>query len=336
MPAAFGESRDDGTVDCLLCAHRCRIPSGQRGRCGVRANLRGTLVSMVEKVITGTALDPMEKKPLYHFLPGTRTFSVGSAGCNFSCLFCQNHEISRGPAEDGKVTGRQVDADILVDLARRNCAESMAFTYNEPTVFFELVFSTAGLARKQGLRTILVTNGFMSEDCLVSLQRRINAANVDLKGFSESFYRKYCGGRLQPVLDNLKRMKALGWWVEVTTLIIPGVNDGSDELREAARFIRDELGPDTPWHLTAFRKAYHMTDHPETPVGQLEDCWALARGEGLHFVYVGNVISAVGGNTYCPQCNAVCIERQGWHVRFKGASAGICPACGYVFPGVWR
>ena len=336
MPAAFGESRADGTVDCSLCAHRCRIPSGQRGRCGVRANLRGTLVSMVEKVITGTALDPVEKKPLYHFLPGTRTFSIGSAGCNFSCLFCQNHEISRGPAEDGKVTGRQVDADILVDLARRNFAESMAFTYNEPTVFFELVFPTAGLARKQGLRTILVTNGFMSEDCLVSLQRRIHAANVDLKGFSESFYRKYCGGRLQPVLDNLKRMKAFGWWVEVTTLVIPGVNDSSDELRAAARFIRDELGPDTPWHLTSFLKAYHMTDHPETPVGQLEDCWALARGEGLHFVYIGNVLSAEGGNTYCPQCNAVCIERQGWHVRLKGPSAGICPACGYVLPGIWR
>ena len=336
MPAAFGESRLDGLVDCRLCAHHCRLASGQRGRCGVRANLRGTLVSLVSNVVTGTAMDPVEKKPLYHFLPGTRTFSVGSAGCNFSCLFCQNHEISRDPAETGKIVGRQAEADILVDLARRQSAASMAFTYNEPTVFFELMFAASGLARQQGLRSLMVTNGFMSEDCLMSLRRRICAANVDLKSFSDAFYRKYCGGRLQPVLDNLKRMKALGWWLEVTTLVIPGINDSTAELREAARFIRDELGPDTPWHLSGFHGAYHMADHPDTPAGQLEDCWALARGEGLHFVYVGNVISAVGGNTYCPQCGAVCIERQGWRVRLKGATAGICPSCGQELPGVWR
>ena len=335
MPAAFGESRPDGLADCRLCAHHCRLASGQRGRCGVRANLHGTLVSLVANVVTGTALDPVEKKPLYHFLPGTRTFSVGSAGCNFSCLFCQNHGISREPAETGKVVGKQADADILVDMARRHHADSMAFTYNEPTVFFELMFAAAGLARQQGLRSIMVTNGFMSEDCLVSLRRRICAANVDLKGFSDAFYRKYCGGRLQPVLDNLKRMKDFGWWVEVTTLVIPGINDSTAELREAARFIRDELGPETPWHLTAFHGAYHMADHPDTPVGQLEDCWTLARGEGLQYVYIGNVLSAVGGNTYCPHCNAVCIERQGWRVRLKGATAGVCPACGQALPGVW-
>lgn len=323
-----------GEVRCRLCAHACRLKKGGKGLCGVRVNLGGEMVSLVGDVVTSAQMDPVEKKPLYHFLPGSKTFSVGSAGCNFRCRFCQNYQIARIPA-NGMVPGKRVTPDALVRLAEKHGARSMAFTYNEPTVFFEQVYETAGLAQAMGMRVILVSNGFMAEDFLLPLRRRVNAVNVDLKSFSDDFYRDYCGGHLQPVLDNLKAIKALGWWLEVTTLVIPGCNDSEAELRDMAAFVHGELGPDTPWHLSAFHGAYHMAGHPSTPPARLEDAWRIGREAGLHFVYIGNVSSALGGTTFCPACGAPAIERRGWQTRQLGAP-GQCPSCKAALPGVWR
>lgn len=334
MRALLWDTLRDGEVRCRLCAHACRLKKGGRGLCGVRANAGGELISLVGDVLTSAQLDPVEKKPLYHFLPGSRTFSVGSAGCNFRCRFCQNHAIARVPSS-GVVPGRRARAEEVVRLAQERQARSLAFTYNEPTVFFEMVYEASGLARAANLRALLVSNGFMSGDCLTALSRRIDAANVDLKAFRDDFYREYCGGRLQPVLDNLKAIKALGWWLEVTTLVIPGVNDSAGELGAIAAFIRDELGADTPWHLSAFHGAYQMAQHPSTPLATLERGWGIGREAGLNFVYMGNVRSAVGGNTFCPACGALAMERRGFEVRLLGA-AGICPSCKSHLPGVWK
>lgn len=334
MRAQLWNAAPGGAAQCGLCSHSCRISDGAAGRCGVRLNRGGVLHSAASGLVTAVQLDPVEKKPLYHFLPGSRTFSVGSAGCNFSCRFCQNHHISQAGAE-GTVAGRRVQAAELMRLAEKNRAASVAFTYNEPTVFFELAYEAAGMARARGLRVILVSNGYMTQDFLLAMRRRVDAINVDLKSFSDDFYKKLCGARLQPVLDNLRAIRSLGWWLEVTTLIIPGLNDSADELRELAAFIRAELGQDTPWHVTAFHGAHQMADHPPTPLATLELAWRLGREAGLNHVYIGNAPSPVGANTFCPQCGAVVIERQGFSSRLKGAG-GKCPACGAAIAGVWQ
>lgn len=333
MRAMLWELEPDGTVSCSLCAHACRLREGAHGRCGVRVNVRGELVSLVGDVVSAVQLDPVEKKPLYHFLPGSQTFSVGSAGCNFHCRFCQNHKIAHVRPQS-TISGRRATPDTLARLAAQQ-APSISFTYNEPTVFFEQIYETAGLAQARGLKVILVSNGFMGGEFLQALSRRVNAANIDLKAFSEDFYHKFCGGHLQPVLENLKAIKKLDWWLEVTTLIIPGCNDNPDELRDMAHFIRDELGPDTPWHLTAFHGAAMMAAHPSTPLFQLEDIWHMGRQEGLHHVYIGNVQSLIGASTLCPSCGAMVIERRGYRTR-KGRTPGVCPSCKTTIPGVWQ
>ncbi len=325
-----------GSVQCDLCAHGCRLKKGDKGLCGVRANSNGELVTLVGNVVTAVNMDPVEKKPLYHFLPGSRTFSIGSAGCNFFCKYCQNSSIAHIPPS-GLVPGKRATPEDLIVLAQENHVRSMAFTYNEPTVFFELVYETAGLAIARDIRCLLVTTGYMSEECLRALSRRVCAVNVDLKSFRDSFYRQYCGARLQPVLDNLKAMRKLGWWLEVTTLVIPGVNDSAAELKEAAAFIHQELGAHTPWHLSAFHGAHQMADHPSTPLSKLEEAWSIGRQEGLHFVYIGNALSAMGSNTFCPECGILVIERQGYSVtmHMQAGAPGVCPSCHTTLPGVW-
>lgn len=338
MAARFWETIPGGGVSCSLCAHECRIPrSGGKGKCGMRVNLRGTLVSLAENIMTSPQIDPIEKKPLFHFLPGTKTFSVGSVGCNFTCKFCQNYQISCLPSEQGTVSGKRVDADGLFFLAKKQALPVMAFTYNEPTISFELMYEVLGLLQPEEIRGVIVSNGFMSQDCLLALRRRVAAANIDLKSFQDKFYREVCGGRLQPVLDNLKTIKhRLGWWLEVTTLIIPGMNDSKEEIRDMARFIRDELDPETPWHLSAFHPAYQMSNHPATTDELLERCRAIASGEGLKYVYLGNV-TGKGADTICPDCGMLCIERRpGYKTQHKWARKGVCSKCGRTLPGVWE
>lgn len=324
---------EGGKIRCQVCAHACSIPEGKSGVCGVRVNHNGKLISLVGDVVTALQIDPIEKKPLYHFLPNSKIFSVGSAGCNFRCSFCQNYTIARADATSS-VRGRRLRSEDLVRLAEENKSPSIAFTYNEPTVFPEQIYNTAGAAKARGLKTVLVSNGFMSPEFLQTVGPRIDAANIDLKAFNEDFYHKYCKGRLAPVLENLKIIKKMGWWLEITTLLIPGVNDSKEEIEKIANFIRDDLGKDTPWHISAFHGAAEMSGHPSTPVETLERAWRAGKDAGLDFVYTGNIPGAAGESSYCPDCGAALIQRRGYHTKVKFKN-GQCPKCGRKIPGVW-
>lgn len=330
-------------VQCRLCSHFCAVPDGARGKCGVRENRSGSLRTLVYALPAAVNVDPVEKKPLYHFLPGTSTFSLGTMGCNMVCAFCQNATLSQPPRHGQPIRGHQAQPADLVRAALESGCQSLSYTYSEPTVFFELVEDTARLARAKGLRNILVTNGFMSPDCLNALGPSrhngpglIQAANVDLKAFSESFYADICGARLAPVLDNLKHMRALGWWLEITTLVIPGANDSPAELSALAAWIAANLGPDTPWHLSRFHPDHRMLDRPATPPDTLLAARDLGLSAGLRHVYIGNLSGPGLGDTLCPACRAPAIVRSGFTADRSGLAHGRCAACGAALAGVWE
>lgn len=335
MLAKFWEPLAAKKVQCNLCQHTCVIDAGQRGICGVRVNRGGVLYTLVGDVVAAVQIDPVEKKPLYHYLPGTRTYSLGTVGCNFDCAFCQNHHLSQRPASPDAVLGKRSTAAILVQEALRHDAESISYTYNEPTIFYELLHETAALAQSRSIANIMVTNGFQRMEVLESLYRRINAVNVDLKSFRDVFYQKHCKARLAPVLDNIKRMKSFGWWVEVTTLLIPGQNDSPEEIADIAHFIRNELGPDVPWHLSRFHGAHHWRHLPDTPIFTLEGARQMGKDAGLHYVYIGNAGSGEGTATRCPECQTLCVTRTGFSTKLM-LKNGCCPSCKTPIAGSWR
>lgn len=320
-------------VRCHLCAHRCVIADGKRGVCRVRENRGGFLYTLVYGSTISQNVDPIEKKPLYHFLPGSLAYSVATPGCNFRCQWCQNWQISQMPRERDMIAGREVTPEQIVANARDTQCRSIAYTYTEPTVFFEYAYHTALLARLDGLANIFVTNGYMSQKMLEMFHPYLDAANVDLKAFRNKTYHGYVGAGLQPVLDNLKLMKRLGIWLEVTTLVIPNLNDDPDELRDAARFIAQELGPDTPWHISRFFPGYKMTDRPPTPIETLLRAQEIGQEEGLHYVYPGN--TAKESNTTCPQCGYLLIRRLGYWVVENHLLNSRCPVCGTQVAGIW-
>ncbi len=321
-------------IQCLLCHHSCSIAPGKVGLCGVRMNKAGTIQSLVDGFVASVGLDPIEKKPLYHYLPGSKTYSFGTMGCNFACKFCQNFQIARLPSEKGIIRGKKTTPAILIKEALRQKAQSIAFTYNEPTVFYELFQKVTEQAPLQGLDCVLVSNGYQTMQCLSTLYKRIHAANIDLKSMRESFYRSFCKAQLSHVLDNLKVMVKMGWWVEVTTLVIPGANDSPEELRDAARFIRTELGPHVPWHLSRFHGAYQMLKTPQTPIETLERARNIALEEGLYYVYIGNADTLAGASTLCPGCQTLCIGREGARIQNK-LKKGLCPKCKRKIEGIW-
>ena len=333
--ARLWRHKDNQSVQCRLCSHYCRLDPGEFGFCGVRANQDGQLMTLVYDAVAAMNVDPIEKKPLYHFLPGSQSFSIGTMGCNLSCEFCQNDTLSQTPKQTHRVQGETVAPERIVAAAQRYRAASISYTYSEPTIFFELIQDTAALARKQGLKNVLVTNGFMSPDCLQELGPLVDAANVDLKAFTDEFYSTFCGARLKPVLQNLKHIRDLGWWLEVTTLIIPGLNDDPGELRELADFIVTELGPGTPWHISRFHPAYHMLDRPPTPVQTLEEAFQTGLDAGLKFVYLGNVPGHASSSTRCPGCGRTVIDRHGFSMGANSLDQGACSFCGAAIPGVW-
>ena len=286
--ALFYEKLAEKKVKCVLCPHFCIISAGNRGICGVRENQAGTLYSLVYGKLAAVNIDPIEKKPLYHFLPGTYTYSISTVGCNFRCGFCQNYHISQAGGMK-EIPGDAVSPEKIVEAAIENNCPSISYTYTEPTIYFEYAFDTAKIAKEKGLKNIFVTNGFMNREPLEKMALYLDAANVDLKSFSEDFYKKICKARLAPVLETLKRMKELGIWVEVTTLIIPGLNDSSDELSKIALFIKNELGEGTPWHVTAFYPTYKMQDLPRTPVETLLKAQEIGTNARLKFVHMGNI-----------------------------------------------
>jgi pyruvate formate lyase activating enzyme len=323
--------RGGPAVHCFLCAHHCRIAPGESGLCGVRENKDGVLYTLVYGRPVSTAVDPIEKKPLFHFLPGSRSLSLATVGCNFTCAFCQNSEISQMPRDQGRVVGRLLTPRQVVEEALvENCA-SISYTYTEPTVFYEYARDCARLASAEGIKNVFVTNGYMTAEMLADIDGDLHAANVDLKSFSDDFYRELVGARLMPVLDSIRRLHEMGAWIEVTTLLIPGRNDGEDELRALASFLVS-LSPDIPWHVSRFYPAYNLMDVPATPVASLERALRLGREAGLHYVYAGNVPGHQSESTVCPACGEVVIERQGFRMVRNGISEGGCSQCGTKLP----
>ncbi len=330
------EKAEGLAVICKLCAHRCFIPPGRIGICRVRENRAGVLYTLVYDRVTSPNIDPIEKKPLFHFLPGTLSYSIATVGCNFHCRFCQNWEISQMPRyREGITFGQKISPEQIVRRALQARCKTIAYTYTEPTVFFELAYDSARLAVKEGLKNIFVTNGYMTPEALRAIHPHLHAANVDLKGFDDKRYRRVCGAKLQPVLDTIRLMKKLGIWVEVTTLVIPGHNDSEEELRQIARFLRD-VGPEIPWHLSAFFPAYRMLDVKPTGGETLLRAWAIGKEAGLRYVYIGNLADNIHEDTNCYQCGKRLVQRFGFSVSRNLLDDGRCPFCQAPIQGVWE
>ena len=332
--ASFWERAGEGRARCGLCRFSCLIAPGKRGRCGVRENCDGTLYTLVYGKVIAENVDPIEKKPLFHFHPGSRSYSVATVGCNFRCRHCQNAEISQWPHERSGIPGIDLAPQALVAAARGSGCLSIAYTYTEPTIFYEYAFDAAVLAHQAGLKNVFVTNGYTTTAALEAIAPYLDAANVDLKAFSEKFYREVTGATLAGVMACLRDYRRLGIWLEVTTLVIPGWNDQPEELRRLAEFIVGELGREVPWHVSAFHPAYRMLDGPATPAATLQQAAAIGREAGLHHVYLGNLPMAGGEDTLCPHCQATVIQRRGFHLLAQSVDHGRCRACGGAIAGI--
>jgi pyruvate formate lyase activating enzyme len=331
--AMFQQPEGEGRVRCGLCRFRCSIADGRRGLCGVRENRAGVLYTLVYGKAVAENVDPIEKKPLFHFHPGSLSYSVSTVGCNFRCLHCQNHQISQWPLERGPIAGAEVAPERLVQRALDAGCRSIAYTYTEPTIYFEYAYETARLARQAGLGNVFVSNGYITPEALETIAPYLDAANIDLKGFSDDFYREVAGASLQGVLDCLRDYHRHGIWLEVTTLLIPGRNDDPEELRQLTRFIAEELGPETPWHVTGFYPTYKLQDAPPTPLASLQTARKIGQQAGLQFVYTGNRGDADSESTRCPACRKLVIERSGFRLVTNHLQQGQCPWCPAVIPG---
>jgi pyruvate formate lyase activating enzyme len=332
--AMFQEAREAKKVQCGLCSHRCLIEPGKRGICAVRENRDGILFSLVYDRVIARNVDPIEKKPLFHFLPSSMSYSIATPGCNFHCKHCQNADISQLPTESGDMLpGKESSPAVIVEAAKRNSCASISYTYTEPTIYFELALDTARLAAEAGLKNVFVSNGYITPEALREIKPYLHAANIDLKAYSDEFYKKVCGARLQPVLDSIKLYKELGIWIEITTLVIPGYNDSDRELIELSQFI-SSVGKDIPWHVSRFHPNYKLNDQPITPVETLKRAKEIGLDAGLRYVYEGNV-PGEGEDTTCWSCGKVLIKRVGFRVRESKVKEGKCESCGANIDGVW-
>jgi pyruvate formate lyase activating enzyme len=332
--AMFQELKAGGKVQCGLCAHRCLVPDGGRGICAVRENRDGVLFSLVYDRVIARNVDPIEKKPLFHFLPGSLSYSIAAPGCNFRCLHCQNADISQLPRDrGGSIPGDPVTPGQIVASAQVARCASISYTYTEPTIYFELAYETARLAVDAGLKNVFVTNGYITAEALREIRPFLHAANIDLKGFTDDFYRKVCGAKLQPVLDAIRLYKELGIWIEITTLVIPGHNDSDEVLGKIAAFVRS-VGEDVPWHVSRFHPTYKLMDKPRTPIETLRRARQIGLDAGLRYVYEGN-IPGEGEETMCWSCKKSLVKRIGFAVEENRVRAGKCSYCGAVIEGVW-
>lgn len=350
--ASLCEPLDNMTVRCTACKLRCVIKNGQAGVCGVRENKDGKLYLLVYGRASAVNVDPIEKKPLYHFLPGSEIFSLGTIGCNFGCAFCQNWDLSQVARNlrerlmrekknafiEMEVTryGYKLLPEDIVKICVGKHIPSIAYTYNEPAIFFEYLYDTAMLASQYNIRNVFVSNGYESEEALDAMGSNLHAMNIDLKAFRDEFYKKLCKARLRPVLDTIQEAYKRGIWLEVTTLVIPGLNDSDGELKDIATFIAS-IDQNIPWHISAFYPAYKMTDVPPTSRSALERAYDIGRAAGLHFVYVGNVRDLKRSATYCPKCRSPLIRRDGFHSSIEPAfRKAACTNCETKIPGIWE
>lgn len=329
----FFTSLDGGEVQCELCPRRCRVSKGKRGFCKVRENREGKYYSLVYGNPCAIHLDPIEKKPFFHFLPATTSFSLATAGCNFQCKFCQNWEISQASPEE--VYSYEVPPEVVVRKAKEIGAHSIAYTYVEPTIFYEYMSDIGVLAKKAGLLNVYHSNGFINPNPLRNLCKVLDAANIDLKGFTDTFYRELCNGELGPVLETLKTLRQEKVHLEITNLIIPTKNDEMSGVKEMCLWVKKELGADTPIHFSRFYPLYKLRSLPPTPVSTLEKARAVALSAGLEYVYVGNVPGHEGEHTYCPKCKKMVIQRTGYMIGEMHLKGGKCGYCGKPIPGIW-
>ncbi|UCG55911.1 MAG: AmmeMemoRadiSam system radical SAM enzyme [Phycisphaerales bacterium] len=332
--AVLAEPADGGKVRCKLCNWGCVIDDGKLGRCCVRQNIGGTLYSLNYDKVCAANPDPIEKKPLFHFQPGTRSFSVATMGCNFRCEFCQNWHISQATVEDGRIDGQAISPQQIVEGAVRTGCKSIAYTYTEPTIFMELCNDCGRLAKERGLTNVFVSNGYMTREAVDFAGEWLGGINVDLKAFDEDYYKRLCKARLQPVLDTISYIaRQTNIWLEVTTLLVPGENDSDDELKQLTDFIVAEAGADVPWHVSRFHPQYKYLDSVPTPVDSLEHAYRIGKAAGLHYVYMGNVPGAKSESTFCHQCGTMLVDRMGYQIIANNIKEGCCPDCGAKIAG---
>jgi pyruvate formate lyase activating enzyme len=332
-PALFWEKLADHKVRCVLCPRECEVADVERGYCGVRENQGGEYQTLVYGTLCSANVDPIEKKPLFHYLPGTTAFSIATAGCNIECKFCQNWRISQYRPE--QVESTRVTPAQLVAACRKRQSPTIAYTYSEPVVFYEYMHDTAAVARAQGVGSVMISNGYLREQPLRQLCEQLTGVKIDLKAFKEKFYVEQCAGQLKPVLATLETLKDIGIWFELVVLIIPTLNDGPDEIEQMSRWVVKNLGPDVPMHFTRFHPTYRVTNLPQTPVATLERSRQIALDAGVRYVYAGNVPMHPGENTHCHGCGTELIRRVGFRVVSNQIKDGKCPKCSTAIPGVW-
>ena len=328
---SFYKTIENNKIECLLCRHYCKLKEGQVGVCGVNRNEDNRLINLVYGKVSAINIDPIEKKPLYHFLPNSTSLSIGTVGCNFKCPFCQNWQISQSNSLEGSYS---VTPQQLVEIALERGCKSISYTYNEPTIFYPFAKDVALLAKEAGLKNVFVSNGFETPEVIDDMVGVIDAFNIDIKGFKSNYYKKYLKGELAGVLDTLKRLKKRGFWVECTTLIVPEDNDSNQELRDIAEFIAKELDVNTPWHISAFHPDYKVTDKEATPLETLKRAYKIGKEAGLNFIYMGNTLNT--NTTLCPNCSENLIKRVGFDVVEDRLKDGRCPRCNSEIAGVWR
>ena len=321
-------------VQCQLCPRQCVVAEGKRGHCRVRENRAGKYYTLVHSRVCAAHIDPIEKKPFFHVYPGALALSIATGGCNVNCKFCQNWEISQAAPED--LRAQYFSPQQLARIARQNNCVMLAYTYSEPTVFYEYMSDAAEAARAQGIKSVVVSNGFIRQEPLRELCGRVDAIKVDLKSYSEKYYREVVNGELKPVLETLVTVRKQGRWLEIVYLVVPTLNDSDREFRDLARWLKAELGPDVPIHFTRFQPLYRLRNLPPTPLATLERAKAIADSEGLHYVYIGNVPGHPAENTYCPKCRQLLIERAGFTVSKMQLKDGKCSRCRQPIPGVWK
>ncbi len=332
--AVLWDTEQDKKVKCKLCSHRCVIAEGKLGRCQVRKNINGTLYSLNYDKVCSANPDPIEKKPLFHFQPGTRSFSIATMGCNFRCDFCQNWQISQMAIESGRIDGEPITPEQIVEGAVRSGCKSIAYTYTEPTVFMELCDDCGRLAKERGLTNVFVSNGYQTTEAIDFAQDWLDGINVDLKAFSEGYYKRLCKASLPPVLDTISYIaNQTNIWLEITTLLVPDENDSEDELKQLADFIVTKAGADVPWHISRFHPQYKYLNSVPTPIESLERAYNIGREAGLHYVYLGNVPGAKSESTFCYNCGRMLIERVGYRILANHVKNSCCPDCGTKIAG---
>ncbi len=332
--AVLWEAAEDKKVKCKLCRWGCVIGDGKVGYCCVRKNIGGVLYSLNYDKVCAANVDPIEKKPLFHFQPGSSSFSVACIGCNFRCVFCQNWQISQPALDSGQIDGQALSPEKIVESAVRGGCKSIAYTYTEPTVFMELCEECGRLAKSKGLANVFVSNGYESREAIDFAKDWLDGINIDLKSFSEDYYKRLCKAKLAPVLDTIKYIaKETDIWMEVTTLVVPGENDSDEQLRQIAEFIVNEAGADVPWHVSRFYPQYQMDDKESTSLKTLERAYSIGIEAGLRYIYIGNVPGARGESTICYSCGRELIERMGYRILANSIEAGKCPDCGVKIAG---